>query len=99
MVIMFVVSDKLKLVQLKVEVPGGNTLDLYLGVEAQSPETITARREYRCSSSEVIMKNPVLFQGRFYERRVLEKQPKQGLVAHEGGVGFMEATQLQEEIC
>jgi hypothetical protein len=46
MVIMFVVSDKLKLVQLKVEVPGGNTLDLYLGVEAQAPETITARREY-----------------------------------------------------
>jgi hypothetical protein len=98
MVIMFVVSDKLKLVQLKVEVPGGNTLDLYLGVEAQAPETITMRREYRCSSSEVIMQDPVLFQGRFYERRVLEKQHRQGLVGHEGGVGFMEATQLQEEI-
>jgi hypothetical protein len=44
------------------------------------------------------MKNPVLFQGRFYERRVLEEQHRQGLVGHEGGVGFMEATQLQEEI-
>jgi hypothetical protein len=98
MVIMFVVSDKLKLVQLKVEVPGGNTLDLYLGVEAQAPEVLWTRREYKCSSSGVIMQDPVVFQGRFYERRVLEKQPKQGLVGHEGGVGFMEATQLQEEI-
>jgi hypothetical protein len=98
MVIMFVVSDKLKLVQLKVEVSGGNTLDLYLGVEAQAPEAITMRREYKCSSSGVIMQDPVVFQGRFYERRVLEKQPWQGLVGHKGGVGFMEATQLQEEI-
>jgi hypothetical protein len=32
------------------------------------------------------------------EHRVLEKQPWQGLVGHEGGVGFMEATQLQDEI-
>jgi hypothetical protein len=44
------------------------------------------------------MQDPVVFQGRFYERRVLEKQHRQGLVGHEGGVGFMEATQLQEEI-
>jgi hypothetical protein len=95
---MIVVSDKLKLVQLKVEVPGGNTLDLFHGVEAQTPVALTTRREYRCSSSGNIMQDPVLFEGRFYERKELERLHLQGLAAHEGGVGFMGATQLQEEI-
>jgi hypothetical protein len=44
------------------------------------------------------MQDPVLFEERFYERRVLEKQHWQGFIADEGRVGFMEATQLQEEI-
>jgi hypothetical protein len=92
------VSDQLKHFQLKVEVPGGNTLNLYLGVEAQAPEALVTRREYRCSSSGVIMQDPVFFEGRFYERKELERLHLQGLIAHEGGVSFMGATQLREWI-
>jgi hypothetical protein len=41
--------------------------------------------------SGVIMQDPVLFQGRFYECRVLEKQHRQGLVGHDEGIGFIVA--------
>jgi hypothetical protein len=44
------------------------------------------------------MQDPVFFEERFYERKELERLHLQGLIAHEGGVSFMGATQLRDEI-
>jgi hypothetical protein len=60
---MIVVSYQLKLVQFKVEVPGGTPWTC----SSEGTVAITKRREYRCSSSGNIMQDPVLFEGRFYE--------------------------------
>jgi hypothetical protein len=93
-------------VQVKVLVQGlkQQSLDLFLDEEmVEGQVALQMRKEYRCTSSELIMQNPVLsYDGCFYERQVYERLIRQGHVdpkyAQEGGAGFIEATQLRNEI-